>query len=318
MARASREWLRFGVLAATALIATSGATVALTGCGVQQESADQPAVEQPADDAAGQQDDAPAAAPELVDPTDVSAATEEVGTAVGADGYTLTIDTLVVDEGGFGRAAYTLRGPVAALRGDDGRLALGTDAGLDDLQMRTATDGRPNLVCTYDADASTDDALTGTIYFDARSTEEVVGGLSWQLLWHDENATGGGSGTASTELVVPSKVLGARHFTDGDAATATLGPLGLALSTSVDTESGQFVDDLVTLHLADGTDMVVFDASDPSAGSSLMQSARTDGSTSYALPEGVDVLSVSSITLEGRQLSTSGEEAVSYTFTPAA
>lgn len=318
MKRVSWGLRRAGALAATVLLAASGATFALSGCDGTQEPAEQTPAEQPAGDDAGQTDDATDVTQELVDPSDVAAATEEVRTAVGIDGYTLTIDTLAVDEAGFGRATYELTGPnVGALRGEGGALSFGgADVGLDDLQMRTATDGRPNLVCTYD-EASTDDALRGTIYFDARSYEEVAGALSWQLLFHDGD-TSEGSGQVTTSPVTPAKVLGARHFTDGDAATATLGPLGLALSTGVDTETGQFVDDLVALHLKDGTEVAVFDASDPSAGTSLLQSARPDGSTSYALPEGVDVMSVKSITLEGRKLSTAGEEAVSYTFTSAA
>lgn len=315
MMRVSRYVRRAGTLAVTALLATSGAAFALAGCDGSQEGVEQTPAEQPAGDATDQT----GVTQELVDPTDVAAATEEVRTAVGIDGYTLTIDTLTVDEAGFGRAIYELSGPNAgALRGDDGLLSFGSgDVGVDDLQMRTASDGRPNLVCAYDAGASTDDSVKGTIYFDARSADEVAGGLSWQLLFHDGD-TPEGSGQVSTGLVTPTKVLGARHFTDGDAATATLGPLGLALSTNVDTQTGQFVDDLVTLRFRDGTEEVVFDASDPAAGTSLLQSARPDGSTSYALPEDVDVSAVESITLEGRQLSTAGEQAVSYTFTSAA
>lgn len=296
MAGTIRGWRRAGALAVTAALATSGAAFSLAGCNATQGQAEQPGAEQPAGD----------------QPADE----QQGGLVAEGNGYTLAVDDVRVDENGCGSASFTLSNPdgVGALEGDGTDVVIDGTAGLDAIQMRLGADVQPNVRLSYDAGASSDTELVGTVHFDTRSLASLDEGLSWQLVWHEGEGTTAQAQEASTEPAADVPVTPARALADDAGATGSLSPLGIVLNAGVDPEEGQFVDSRVTLRMTDGSEVVVFGAD---GATSATQSAREDGSTSYAFDADVPVDDVESVTLEGTRLTVGGEQAETHTLTPA-
>ena len=293
-------------LGACALVAAASMTFALTGCGptqsVPQGEGDSQVVEPSGQ---GDAEKAPAPASSFI---------------AEGNGYTIEVFDLEVDEGGCGRASFSLTNPNGLLGtlGTAGEFVPedGAASGLDAVQLRVGADGAANARYAIDETATTDTALGGTVCFDARGPEALTDGLSWVLTWHEGEGEDYAGFEGSADAIVPESVAGSTSLSDEAGATGSLSALGIVINAGVNPEEGQFVDERVSLQMTDGSEIVVYGTEDAA---SATQSARADGSSSYAFAEKIDPASVASVTLEGTRLGADGaEQAETHVLEPSA
>ena len=292
-------------LGACALVAATSMTVALAGCGPTQSSpqgeGDSQVVEPSGQ---GDADDAPATASSFI---------------AEGNGYTIEVFDLTIDENGCGMASFSLTNPDGLLGtlGASGEFVPedGASSGLDAVQLRVGAEGAANARYAIDETATTDTALGGTVCFDARGPEALSDGLSWVLTWHEGEGDDYAGFEGTADAFIPESVASSTALSDETGATGSLSALGVVINAGVNPEEGQFVDGRVSLQLTGGSEVVVY--GDEGA-TSATQSARADGSSSYAFAEKIDPAAVASVTLEGTRLGADGaEQAETHVFKPS-
>lgn len=263
---------------------------------------------------------------------DLEAAVEEVGLKAMGNGYTLTIEDMVVDENGCGAATFTLENPdglgLDAKNGvgmwdQTGALWLTGSEGLDMLGMEFADGepGFPNVYCVYERDSLTETSVRATMYFDSfTGLDSVLTGARWSLDWHvGEGGDASKRHEAVTDWFTPTKVVGARGFSC-DGMSASLAPMSVVyeLSDELADQCYMFSASHVSIRMKDGTELVV---SDEGAGvvNTYTDTGRDRYSISHTLTQLVDVAQVESIAMvveldDGR----GGEEVREFTLTPTA
>lgn len=161
---------------------------------------------------------------ELTDELKVSV--EYAGRAVEARGYTLLVESVLVDDLGCGAATFTLSNP-------DGikinpAYGMPGDAVFDDtsdLRLLTTEFGDGTFASdyvVYDAEASTDTEMRGTIYFNSwQDAGSIASGVKWILAFNDEEA--------ATDTFVPKKAAKSHELKASDGARAMVSPIALVI-----------------------------------------------------------------------------------------
>ena len=247
---------------------------------------------------------------------DIASAVEGVGLSCELFGYTLCIDSVVVDSNGCGAATYTLSKPdgVQYRALEDGlpnELILNHDAvnsdlvddGVDGISMTLPHAEQRLAFCNtreyVDADTSTDTEVHGTIYFDSMGRiDQMLEGMRWGLSGHAGEGNASRQVDAHTDEFTPSKVVEAKRFSDEEGNLAHLSPFSLQIPV-VGGSGVELVPNRVALHLVDGTEYVVED--DESGIFNRYMSTYPDegNSITMVLTGLVDVGQVESITVEG-------------------
>lgn len=263
---------------------------------------------------------------------DLEAAVEEVGLEATGNGFTLTIEDMVVDENGCGAATFTLENPdglgldaknCVGMWGQTGMLWLTGSEGLDLLSMGFA-DGEPdfpNVYCVYERDSLTETSVRATMYFDSfTGLDSVLTGARWELKWHvGEGGDASKRYEAATNWFTPTKVVGTRGFSC-DGMSASLSPMSVVygLSDELADQCYTFSASHVSIRMMDGTELVV---RDEEAGviNTYTDTGRDRYTISHTLTQPVDVTQVESIAMtveldDGR----GGEEVREFVLTPTA
>lgn len=187
-------------------------------------------------------------------------ATEPVNLSASANGYTLTIESMVLDANGAGAATFTLTSSDAFKLVDSGvgsELVFDQDSNLNSIGMVFSSgDFGDSLDSSvhYDIDTSTNTELHGTMYFNSKGLDSFDGGITWKL----QGFSGGDRETstpfeASTGTFKPSKVVGAKSYADDTGNTASLSPLSLKVGYRLGEAKHSYSAYSVLLNQADGT-----------------------------------------------------------------
>lgn len=263
---------------------------------------------------------------------ELEAAVEEVGLVTQGNGYTLTVEDMVVDENGCGAVTFTLENPdglgLDAKNGvgmwdQTGMLWLTGSEGLDLLSMGFA-DGEPsfpNVYCVYERDSLTKTSVRATMYFDSfTGLDGVLSGTRWELKWHvGEGGDASKRHEAATDWFTPTKVVDAREFSC-DGMSASLAPMSIVyeLSDELADQCYMLSTSHVSIRMKDGTELVI---RDEGAGvvNTYTDTGRDHYTISHTLTQIVDVAQVESIAMvaeldDGR----GGEEIREFTLTPTA
>lgn len=245
---------------------------------------------------------------------DLAASVERVGYSVEANGYTLSIEDMLVDENGCGVASFTLENPEGLQNNPEYGLPVefvpADDAPLDALGMFATGEGVSGLLdarWVYDQELSSDTVAQGTVYFSTfGSLDGVLSGVFWSLSWH----TGGVDETGApspdfanleerSDTFVPSKVVGAREFVGEDGSAATVSPFSIHVDAAWKAGGDSSVDEVV-LHLADGSTYVVVSDGDGSADMNYYTAnLLEDGTVKYTFTRLVNVSDVVSVEVSG-------------------
>lgn len=198
---------------------------------------------------------------ELTD--ELKASVEYAGRAVEARGYTLLVESVLVDDLGCGAATFTLSNPdgikINPAYGAPGDVVFGEDSDLRLLRTAFGDGTSANDDVVYDAEASTDTEVRGTIYFNAwNGTGSVASGIKWVLNFNDEDVT--------TDAFVPTKTIKSREFKTADGVRAMVSPIALVIDDESVMEAH---DDLYGNHpliihnlsvtMEDGTNLAITD-----------------------------------------------------------
>lgn len=191
---------------------------------------------------------------------------EGVGLSTTGNGYTLDVESMIVDANGCGAVTLRLSNPngvkYAPQYGGPGDLVLnGEHTGGIDLVGMSMVSGDPDFASTeliLDSERSSDTEFYVTMYFDAwGQLDAVLSGVYWEVAWH----TGEGDDTqdfrVQTEVFYPSKVVDTVQF-EGDGFTAKLSPLSVAV-VFPKTYDDEALLDYVSFILKDGSEIVVDD-----------------------------------------------------------
>ena len=253
---------------------------------------------------------------------DLESAVEEVGLSVSGNGYTLTVEDMVLDENGCGAVTLTLENPNGlgisdderGMSGKTGELWLTGSDGLDMIDMSFA-DGEtsfPNQRIFYERESLTETSVRATMYFDAfGGLESVLSGVRWSLNWHTGELGTTENLVAMTGWFTPTKIVESRTFS-GEGASGSLSPLSLMYSVPKQ-EGREFVADYVSLRMADGSDLVVCDG-DSGVVNTYTDTARGVWS-SHTLTHLVDVTQVESIVVCGHLCGDLEQEALEFVLT---
>lgn len=265
---------------------------------------------------------------------DLADAVQEVGYTAQFGDYTLTIESMVIDDNGCGMVNYTLTNPngLNALYGYGTPDEVGftqEQAGFTGIEMDTVNgatlDGYRSI---YDADTSTDTELHATLYFADMSGEKInafTDGVYWffnvdglSSLTEDEAAEANverqDSKDVLTDVFVPSKVIQSETFSDDNGLVATLSPFSIRVANTAN--DGEFVLDDLTLDMSDGTKQTIlhFDHDNGSTSGEINYftgSADPTYALSYTMSRLVNVEDVSSISVQHTD-SEYNEEARTY------
>lgn len=264
---------------------------------------------------------------------DLAASVEHVGLSVTGNGYTLTIEDMLVDENGCGVASFTLENPEGIRNNPEyglpGELVPDDDAPLDALGMSATGEGASTLLdykWIYDQELSTDTFARGTVYFSAfGNLDNVLSGVSWSLSWHTGAVDEEGNVSADFEncdaqsdVFIPSKVVGAREFVAEDGSVVTVSPFSIHVDPSWKGAGDSSVDE-VTLHLADGSTYVVVSEDKAVTMGYYTANLLDDGSSNYTFTRLVGTSEVVSVEVSGTTGDPiSGEAAHAATLEPAA
>ena len=190
-----------------------------------------------------------------------------VGQSVSINGYTLTVDEIVVDENGIGVATYTLSNPdgVGEVDGYYGHFGFMPDAPIRGVHIEGATqrdigNGMTGGI-SFDQRSVKDEVLsTGTElhavqYFCSLFGEHDENGYMWQLSVLDEES---GRLAGPTVTYAPEAAIPATAFAAETGETVSMSPLGMVASESIETmDPGSYRRCVVTF--SDGTEYVVKD-----------------------------------------------------------
>lgn len=240
---------------------------------------------------------------------DMSSAVEGVGYSCELAGYTLSIDSMVVDSNGCGAVTYTLANPDGVKLDDryglPGELVLNGDAGepgddgLDAVQMLLPhTDfGFASSDVYYDVESASATELHGTIYFaSGDKLDAVLAGVAWRLAGHEGTGSATVQRSADTAEFAPTKVVDAKEFA-GEGGSAYLSPMSLRIELPGH-RGEEFVVDRIALNLEDGSEHVVKDGEAMNYYNGF--ASIEEGATWYVLSGLVDVNRVESVTVTGR------------------
>lgn len=247
-----------------------------------------------------------------------------VGQSVSANGYTLTVDEVVVDENGIGVATYTLSNPdgVGEVDGYYGHFGFMPDAPIRGVHLEGATqrdigNGMTGSI-SFDQRSVKDEVLsTGTElhavqYFCSLFGEHDENGYMWRLsVWDEES----GRLAGSTVTYAPEAAIPATAFAAETGETVSMSPLGMVESESIEaTDPGSYRRCVV--RFSDGTEYVVkddryYELDDKENAPELVDNtifALGSGSvgTFFVFNRLVDVEAVASVTFE----TTAGEQLV--------
>lgn len=190
-----------------------------------------------------------------------------VGQSVSANGYTLTVDEVVVDENGIGVATYTLSNPdgVGEVDGYYGHFGFMPDAPIRGAHIEGATqrdigNGMTGGI-SFDQRSVKDEVLsTGTElhavqYFCSLFGEHDENGYMWRLsVWDEES----GRLAGPTITYAPETAIPATAFVAETGETVSMSPLGMVAPESIVTsDPGSCRRCVVTF--SDGTEYVVKD-----------------------------------------------------------
>lgn len=247
-----------------------------------------------------------------------------VGQSVSANGYTLTVDEVVVDENGIGVATYTLSNPdgVGEVDGYYGHFGFMPDAPIRGVHIEGATqrdigNGMTGGI-SFDQRSVKDEVLsTGTElhavqYFCSLFGEHDENGYMWRLsVWDEESGRlAGPTVTYAPEAAIPETAFAAET-----GETVSMSPLGMVASESIEaTDPGSYRRCVVAF--SDGTEYVVkddryYELDDKENAPELVDNTVfTLGSDSvgtfFVFNRLVDVEAVASVTFE----TTAGEQLV--------
>ena len=258
---------------------------------------------------------------------DLEAAVMEVGLSVEGNGYTLTIEDMVVDENGSGAVTLTLENPDGlglsedgvGISGGRGELWFTGVEGLDSIQMRfgEGTWRFPNSRCFYERDSLSETSVRATMYFDAfGGLDEVLSGVCWGLTWHVGEFGETENFEVATDWFMPTRVVDAREFS-GEGARASLSPLSVTYEIEERGEGHEFVTDCVSLQMRDGSELVVIDAADGAVNTYTDTMHDDMFTSSHTLTQLVDVGEVESVLVRGHLCEGAEEETVELTLVPA-
>lgn len=189
---------------------------------------------------------------------DLAAAVEDVNLSAAANGYTLTIENMVLDANGAGIVTFNVTGEngvqdLIDAVGSNGSFWSSERAGINGLSMSMGDglDWSLALIDTYvmfDADASTSDEFRGTMYFSAfGGVDEYAGGVSWSITTDDGNSY-------RTEVFMPNKVIEAVRLVDESGNSLSVSPLSVKSYDVTDV----YDDVSLTLSMADGSEFAVY------------------------------------------------------------
>ena len=258
---------------------------------------------------------------------DLEGAIEEVGLATQGNGYTLTVENMVVDENGCGAVTFTLENPdglgVAdgvGMPEDAGQLWFTGSESLDYVSMGCNDDVHsfPNSRIYYEADSLTETSVHATMYFDSfGGLESVLSGVRWRLTWHTGELETIEHFEAVTDWFCPTKVVDARELS-GDGASASISPFSVTYRVASQGEGHEFVTDYVSLELADGSELVVCDKEE-GVTNTYTDTLRDDMFTgSHTFSQLVDVSQVERMIVRGHLCEGAEREVVEFTLTPTA
>lgn len=190
-----------------------------------------------------------------------------VGQSVSINGYTLTVDEIVVDENGIGVATYTLSNPdgVGEVDGYYGQFGFMPNAPVRGVHIQGATqrdigNGMTGGISfdqrsVKDEALSTDAKLHAVQYFCPLFGERDENGYMWQLSVLDEES---GLPAGPTIAYAPETAIPATAFAAETGETVSMSPLGMVASESIEaTDPGSYRRCVVTF--SDGTEYVVKD-----------------------------------------------------------
>lgn len=194
---------------------------------------------------------------------ELKASVEYAGRAVEARGYTLLVESVLVDDLGCGAATFTLSNPdgikINPVYGAPGDVVFDEDSDLRLLRTAFGDGTSANDDVVYDAEASTDTEARGTIYFNAwNGADSVASGIKWVLNFND--------GDVTTDVFVPAKTIKSREFKTADGVRAMVSPIAMVIDDESVMEAH---DDLYGIHpliidnlsvtMEDGTNLVITD-----------------------------------------------------------
>lgn len=194
---------------------------------------------------------------------ELKASVEYAGRAVEAHGYTLLVESVLVDDLGCGAATFTLSNPngikINPAYGVPGDAVFDDDSDLRLLRVGFGDGTFANDVVVYDAEASTDTEMRGTIYFTAWSgADSVASGIKWVLGFND--------GDAVTEAFVPSKTIKSREFKTADGVRAMVSSIALVIDDEsvMEAHDGLYGREPLSIRnlsaaMEDGTNLVITD-----------------------------------------------------------
>lgn len=250
-------------------------------------------------------------------------ATEQVGLSTSIAGYTLTVDTLVLDANGIGAATFTLSNPdgIRYKRNVSAYLLFDEDSNLSDISMRFSDNSLPDYHTYYDADTSTDTEVHGTVYFAARDASSFEGGVRWMLSGADRSTNANEPFEAYTDSFTPSKALETRTFSDGSDYAASISPVGIRLTLPSREQVGETVAHELSLTLADGSERtIIADRADGSTDINyyVAYGWDTDDAShlSLALAQVAEPFNITQITLGGNVYQNDTRQAFSVILTP--
>ena len=229
---------------------------------------------------------------QVMDPEQDEPEDDQKGLSATVGDYSFVVDGFSMDENGCGYTEFTLSNPngIGGAINESGEFVSEGGSGIDALQMLVGDDDKPSALYVMDEDSADATEAHGRICFDTRGIGGVPCDLSWVVIAHEgegDSLSGNEEATGSTGVDL--------------------------LSTGVDTDKGQFIDERVTLQLEDGSEVVVLGGGDAV---SATQGMRPDGSSSYAFLSNMSVEDVVSVTLEGTLFGIDSEQSVTYVLTP--
>ena len=156
----------------------------------------------------------------------LKASVEYAGRAVEARGYTLLVESVLVDDLGCGVATFTLSNPdgikINPAYGVPGDAVFDDTSDLRLLRTTFGDDTSASDYVVYDAAASTDTEMRGTIHFNSWQDEgSIASGVKWILAFND--------GEAATDTFVPKKAAKSHEFKASDGARAMASPIALVI-----------------------------------------------------------------------------------------
>lgn len=264
-----------------------------------------------------------------LDPTELGGdfenAAQGVGLSVEGNGYTLLVESIIVDANGCGAVTMRLSSPdgvkCAPQYGAPGELVLNDEheGGIDTVVMDIPSDGfaSANHELIRDEERSTDTELVFVMYFDARreNFNEMMKGVCWGLSWHEGEGDGTRYFDAETALFHPAKVVDTVSFVDGETKV-NLSPLSIHLALA-GSDKREVIVDCVSLMLSDGSEVVIKDD-----GAGIMNyytgTVGNDGTTAFTLTQPVDPSKVERVLVQARDYEDDGRTRIDneYVLTP--